>query len=303
MKSQAKITNRVKIFPVFIVVLLLTGILLLQKLKSDKLPESQKSSLARDEISKVTNNTNSTGNKDSEGHSVGTSSKAPLEVLSSKNSQARLVNEDNISELELPRPFDDAELEMEIAKAKAIQVYKEQDKIMATWPDYLDVRDKLHKELLAGINLDALSSDELVDIALNLRNKFWQAGGNLSTVSYKDVYKARILLEIAHKRNPGNVSVIDELVETIQSAEVAWKYKENSKKKLANLTYQTILPELRSLQFSQIKKNVEEGHRLTWDDFVRSYELALLWGRADKSKPAQEVVAWLIPEGQGKKKV
>jgi hypothetical protein len=298
MKSQAKITNRVKIFPVFIFVLLLTGILLLQKLKSGKLPESQKSSLARDEISKVTNNTDSTGNKDSEGNSVGTSSKAPLEVLSSKNSQARLVNEDNISELELPRPFDDAELEMEIAKAKAIQVYKEQDKIMATWPDYLDVRDKLHKKLLAGINLDALSSDELVDIALDLRNKFWQAGGNLSTVSYKDVYKARILLEIAHKRNPENVSVIDELVETIQSAEVAWKYKENSKKKLANLTYQTILPELRSLQFSQIKKNVEEGHRLTWDDFVRSYELALLWGRADKSKPAQEVVAWLIPEAE-----
>ncbi len=282
-------------------VIALAGILLLQRLTSEKLPEPQKSFLATNEIRKVTNNTHLTRNQRK---TMNSENACIISNRSSENQsvvplkEARLVGEDKISELGLSSPFDDSEIAMVTAKAQAVQVYREQDKIMATWPVYLDVREELHKELLAELDLDELSSDELIDIASKLRNKFWQAGGNLSTVSYKNGYKARILFELAHNKDPGNMALIDELIETIQSIEPAWKYKRNSNKKLANSTYQTILPELRSAQFEEIKKEVEQGRALTWEDFVRAYELALLWGRADESKSAQEVVTWLIPEAE-----
>ena len=92
---------------------------------------------------------------------------------------------------------------------------------MQGWPSYSAVRDRLYAELAQRLDLENTETAELVDTAVRLREQFWRLGGNLSNDSYQDGYSARILLELAHAREPQNMTIADELVETMQTVEMA----------------------------------------------------------------------------------
>jgi hypothetical protein len=298
MTLQVKAIHRTKISFVLILVLVLTGALLLQRVKSEKSSEQQKAFLAKDAINKVINGANPTRNKDSEDQSVVSLKGTPLQVsYTSINSKENLVSKDDILELELPG-IEDREIDMALYAAQADQICKAQDKIMHTWPPYSDIRDQLDDELLQGFDLENTQSEKLVQMALELRRKFWQGGGNFSKVSYRDGYMARILLELVHRRDPKNMAITDELVETIQSVELSWSwvYEEGSYKKVRNSELAKVLLKLRSAQFDQIKKEVEQGREPTWEDFLRTNDLVLLLGKRKDYESAQEVVKWEIQE-------
>lgn len=178
------------------------------------------------------------------------------------------------------------------------EIWNAQDEIMSTWPAYSEVLEQLYEELVAKLGIDTLSDEQLVSTAVALREKFWQAGGCLSKTSYPYGYAARIFLEDAHERNPESMAITDELVETIQSIELAWTYESNSGEKIRNIPLRDTLIEFLSLQFEQIKRELEQGRMPTWDDFVRVNDLAILHGISDvvDSQSAKEAADWLIRE-------
>jgi hypothetical protein len=95
------------------------------------------------------------------------------------------------------------------------------------------------------------------------------------------------------------MTVTDELVETIQSVELAWKYAADSDEKIKYTELRDKLIELRIAQFEQIKKELEEGRAPTWEDFVRVNDLAILLGTAAREfESAQDVTGWLIQEAE-----
>lgn len=178
------------------------------------------------------------------------------------------------------------------------QIWKAQDAIMSTWPEYSDTWEQLHEELVAKLEINNLSGEQLVRTAVALREKFWQAGGCLSETSYPYGYAARILLEIAHEEDIENMTATDELVETIQSVEVAWVYRADSEEQIKNIQHRDLLIELRSVQFEQIKRELERGRVPLWKDFVRVDDLALLLGISKNYESALEAAEWLIIEAE-----
>jgi len=190
----------------------------------------------------------------------------------------------------------DDEPKMNIALVGHIEIWKAQDEFIRNWPGYSKVRAQLYEELLEKLNIENLSVEELVATGLALREKFWQKGGCLSKVSYPYGYAARILLEMAHDRDPENMDITDELVESILSVELGWQYVEDSDGKIKNPCYREVLTKLRLAQFEQIKRETEQERAPAWKDFVRVNDLAILLGMADDYGPALEVVDWLIRE-------
>ncbi len=178
------------------------------------------------------------------------------------------------------------------------EILRAQDEIVGTWPDYSDVREPLHKELSEKLDLSDLSDRQLLATAIALREQFWEAGGCLSKTSYPFGYAARILLESAHNKNPEDMTVTDELVETIQSVELAYKYGANVGETIRNIALRDNLMELRSAQFGQIKRELEKGRSPVWEDFVRVNDLAVLLSRAGDFESAQAVTEWLIKEAE-----
>jgi len=194
--------------------------------------------------------------------------------------------------------LEEDEPKMDITLVGHTEVWKTQDDFIRSWPAYAQVREQLYKELLEKLDIENLSTEELVATGLALREKFWQRGGCLSKVSYSFGYAARILLEMAHYKEPENMNITDELVESILSVELGWRYSEDSEEKIRNIHYREALPELRSAQLEQIKKEIEQGRTPGWKDFVRVNDLAILLGTAKDYKCALEVVDWLILEAE-----
>jgi len=190
--------------------------------------------------------------------------------------------------------LEDDEPKMDIALVGHIEIWKTQDNFIRNWPGYSEMRAQLYEELLEELDIDNLSVEELVATGLALREKFWQKGGCLSKVSYPFGYAARILFEMAHDKDPENMDIIDELVESILSVELVWQYVEDSEGKIKNTCYREVLTKLRLAQFKQIKRETEQGRALTWKDFVRVNDLAILLGGAKDYESALEVVDWLI---------
>jgi outer membrane lipoprotein-sorting protein len=178
------------------------------------------------------------------------------------------------------------------------EIWRAQDGIVSAWLDYSDVREQLHNELVAKLGIDNLSADRLVATAVALREKFWKEGGCLSKISYPYGYAARILLELAHDENPADMTITDELVETIQSVELAWKYEADSNEKVRNIALRDTLIQLRMAQFEQIIGELEDGRMPIWEDFVRVNDLAILSGIAGDYESAQEAAEWLIQEAE-----
>jgi outer membrane lipoprotein-sorting protein len=178
------------------------------------------------------------------------------------------------------------------------QIWQAQDEIVSSWPAYSEVKEQLREELRQKLGIQTLSSEQIVATAIALREKFWEAGGDCSKVSYPYCYAARLLLESVHDTNPDNFTITDELVETIQSMGLSWIYKADSGEKITNVSLRTVLTELRSAQFEQMKKELEQGRPPAWDDFVRVNDLAILLGFSDDYEHAEELANWLISEAE-----
>ena len=194
--------------------------------------------------------------------------------------------------------LDDDEPEVIVPLVGMNEIWRAQDEIVSTWPDYSDLTEPLYEELVLKLNIDGLTDEQLLAIAVALREKFWEAGGCLSKKSYPYGYAARLLLESAHIGNPKDMTVTDELVETIQSVELAFKIEADSDEKTRYIALRDTLMELRMAQFEQIKRELEEGRVPIWEDFVRVNDLAILLGRARDLESAQDAVGWLIQEAE-----
>lgn len=194
--------------------------------------------------------------------------------------------------------LDDNEPDVIVPLVGMNEIWRAQDEIVSTWPDYSDLTELLYEELVLKLNIDGLTDKQLLVTAVALREKFWEAGGCLSKKSYPYGYAARLLLESAHLGNPEDMAVTDELVETIQSVELAWKFEADSDERIRNIALRETLTELRMAQFEKIKRELEEGRAPTWEDFVRVNDLASLLGRAGDFESAQDSAEWLIQEAE-----
>jgi hypothetical protein len=204
-----------------------------------------------------------------------------------------LEKENSWDELPLPQAFTDAQINQLMREA----VWKSQDAIMRKWPTYSEVHDKLAEDVAIEYDLKNMSVQELKRTAIMFQQKFWQAGGSSSPESYQHAYTARLLLELAHSRNPENLIVIDELVETIQAAHPVFTFDEKTNKKVRNIEGDKTLFELRAKQYNQISEKVQAGHNPSTKDFIRVVDLAIILSIYNPAK-AKEVVDWLQENAQ-----
>ena len=217
-----------------------------------------------------------------------------ISVTKEKSQELNLPDIEDLSLLGL----DDDEPEAIVPLVEMKEIRRAQDKIVGAWLDYSDVQEQLRKELVAKLKINNLSSEQRIGTAVALREKFWEVGGCLSKKSYPYGYAARILLESAHVENPEDMTMTDELVETVQSVELAWKYEADSDERIINIALRDTLIELRMAQFEQIKRELKEGRAPIWEDFVRVNDLAALLGRAGDFESAQKAAEWLTKEAK-----
>ncbi len=199
--------------------------------------------------------------------------------------------DEELFELDLP-DIDEDELERAIAAAEADKIWKSQDAAMHGWPGYAQVREELHKELLEKMDMKELSDEELTKIALGFRENFWKLGGCFSKTSYRQAYKARVLLEFAYERSDWDLGIGDELVETILATDMVIKFDEEKNGNVANREVLEPLLHIRAKQFEQIEKEVKAGRVPTIEDFLRGCDLAFIQQRYDKAA-TREVLEWL----------
>jgi hypothetical protein len=199
---------------------------------------------------------------------------------------------DPCAPLDLPPAVDKAQIEALVLKTQCEQTWKRQDQLMKMWPSYADARADLEKSLAAQVDGNA-PTEELLRTARQLRESFWQAGGEQSATAYRYAYMARILLERAHQRDAQDMTVINELVETIQSAHpyVVFAERDGVERLVRNKEVEQTLLTLRSQQFEQVKTNVEHGACPTWEDFLCASDLSMLLSGRD-NQAAQEVIEW-----------
>jgi hypothetical protein len=167
------------------------------------------------------------------------------------------------------------------------QIHAAQDEVMSAWPKYGDLRDSLRQELDQKLNLKSRSAEELVEIGVLLREKYWDAGGDLSPTSYRYGYMARVLLELAHAREPNDLAIGDELAETIMSIQT-----------MGREDFWPVLRDLRAAQFRQTCAEVESGRQPVWEDFARGCDMTYLFSDRRGPEEGVPVVDWLISHAQ-----
>jgi hypothetical protein len=227
------------------------------------------------------------------------------ELPSESKQEETFAAEESSQELDLPDlgdlnllGLDDDEPDVIIPLVGMNEIWRAQDEIVSAWLDYSDVREQLYEELLEKLDLNNLSDEQLLATAVALREKFWEAGGCLSKISYPYGYAARILLESIHNEHPKDMTITDELVETIQSVELVWNFEVDSDEKVRNTTIRDELIELRMGQFEQVKMELVEGREPIWEDFVRVNDLAILLGRVGDFESARDAAEWLTQEAE-----
>jgi len=170
------------------------------------------------------------------------------------------------------------------------------DAVMASWPEYLTLRNQLREELALGLPLDTTPMSQVIEIARGFRRTFWSRGGDMSHDAYLYAYKARALLEIAWERAPQNDAVMDELLEAIQDTSLFWVRDQSSAAPVPNVAVRDTLLRLRQEQFLRASAEIGEGHRAaTVADFRRACDLAVLYNVYDAQR-AKEVLSWLTDQ-------
>jgi hypothetical protein len=157
------------------------------------------------------------------------------------------------------------------------------DQMIRSWPKYADLREPLQEELDDKLDMGLMSVEELVTLGVLLREKFWDAGGSYSPVSYKYGYMSRILLELAYAQCPDDLVIGDELAEAIMAAGTI----------RATDGFAEVLLDIRLNQLRQIRKEVEDGRQPNWNDFTRGCDVAYL-AAVRRPDEAAAAVDWLI---------
>ncbi|MCX5635390.1 MAG: hypothetical protein NTW55_06105 [Planctomycetota bacterium] len=274
-----KITTKTGLLLMVILVFVPTAVFFIWQGKGKKLPDIKKTPLI--------------GIKNANNVCLTDSHKAKVEHIAVvEDHKNQLPVKDTISQAELPKPFDDQQIDLLINSAAAERIWKTQDEVMATWPDYSQVREQLLKELTAKTDITNLSDEKLVELAHNLLGNFWLAGGDLSRTAYRDAYMARILLEYGHQRNPDNLTITNELIEAIQAANLIVKLDKETNKTVPNGEIKKTLLDLRARQFEQIISQINSGRNPTMNDFLCGCDLAFLLQR-NNTAAAKEVIQWL----------
>jgi len=274
-----KITTKTGLLLMVILVSVPTAVFFIRQGRGEKLPDNKKTPLI--------------GVKDAGNVCLTDSCKPKVEQAAAvENRKNQLPVKDTISEAELPRPFDDKQIDLLINTAAAERIWKTQDEVMADWPDYSQVREQLLKELTAKTDITNLSDEKLIELADNLLENFWLAGGDLSRTSYRDAYMARILLEYGHQRNPDNLTITNALIEAIQAANPIVKLDKETNKTVPNSEIKKTLLDLRAKQFEQIISQINGGRNPAMDDFLCGCDLAFLLQR-NNTAAAKEVIKWL----------
>jgi hypothetical protein len=178
------------------------------------------------------------------------------------------------------------------------QIWRTQDEFIRGRPPYASVRDRLYQELVDTFHIDRLSVEELAATGIALRERFWAVGGDFSEVSYPYGYAARVVFEVAHEREPQNLAVTDQLVESTLAMEPTWHYEPDSDKVSRNPVYTGPLLDLRAKQFEQIQAQVSAGAVPTLKDLVRVCDLPMLLGMAGGFASAQQVFEWMIGQAE-----
>jgi hypothetical protein len=198
------------------------------------------------------------------------------------------------SALDLPTSLTDDDLLKTMSDMSCNQVLQHMDAFVRNYVPYAQLSDQLARELDRDLHYTTLATPDLIQNARLLRDAFWKNGGNFSSKSYIDAYKARVLLELTRQREPNNLMVTDELVETMLSTHPVWTF-DNTGKKIQNAELQKALCDLRMTQFQQIKQEVAQGRQPDFQDFARACDLTCLLGSClEDFAAAQEVVAWQI---------
>jgi hypothetical protein len=191
-----------------------------------------------------------------------------------------------------PARYKDGEIALVASLSQ--QIWVRQDEAMATWPTFQEARPALLAELEKEKALVELSVDALMRKAEEFRQAFWDAGGNESPDAYREVYKARIFLEVAHEKNTTDDVVVNELVETIQAAHPLVT-NVHGKPTINHEAVDTLLS-LRREQFDRHRREINEGRSPTGDDFVTAFDLASLAGYSkDRDfELAERTADWLL---------
>ena len=178
------------------------------------------------------------------------------------------------------------------------QVRTKQDEVMLSWPPYEEVYEELKRELMSVPGLEKGEVDALRKMAVALLDQYWASGGDLSTDSYTYVYKARLLLEIAHARKPQDMTIVDELVEAISAGSFICTDRGDHAEAVQNQQPIGALLKLRLAQYQQATEEVAKGREPTFQDFMCACDTAFLLTRADGHQPqeASEVFGWLRQE-------
>ena len=292
-----RVKYRICVFLILVIAILVTGVLLwLWYPSQNRLLQERPRTIS------VANQMNSARNaKNTQSHALPATETSTNETPDLSVSKVETVIDNTYNDL--PEPFTEDEIDklltrvdIMMAGEDTMKIWKTQDKIMKLWPVYSNIRDELHNELSRKLSLNNMSEEELLETALKFREKFWQTGGGFSQDSYRYAYRARLLLELAHDRNPENLATTDELVETIQTAHPSIMFDEETNKKVRNNEIGKTLLKLRSEQFKQIKREIyQDGRFPTLQDFIRAVDLAVLLSIYDNPS-AKEVVDWLQRE-------
>lgn len=275
---------RLSVAAVSVLFVLLAGTFLLRGSSLRRSSKNKRAEIVKQETSRVEEITASVGSQQNDDEPAEAVEKVPPQ---------QLADDDRFSNLELPTPYEDRHLDLPIVGIQLVEMWKDIDSVMNAWPAYSDLKPELLAELRADLGFEKLPDGELVKTAVEFRDRYWEAGGEQSDSAYRQAYRARLLLEYAHERNPGNLEVVDELVETIQAANVLRnKFNPQLNSTGRNDEIMEILRNLRREQFAIIRNQVEQGHKPTLQGFVCACDLAFLQQGHDKTA-AIETVRWL----------
>lgn len=192
---------------------------------------------------------------------------------------------------DMPKAIEDEQVHRIETLATVDRIWKQQHKAIKAWPRYEDMRARLQKDVAGLLDLERSSERQIIQTARAQQKLFWQAGGTLSRDSYRPIYLARAMLEEARSRFPKSLAITDELVQTIQSADMMVK-PDDENRKVRNKELEETVLSLRAGQFSQIEEEVRQGRTPTSQDFVCAYDLAVLKSLEDPAS-SSSVLDWM----------
>jgi hypothetical protein len=227
----------------------------------------------------------------------------PGNAQSTPVGENRAVSNSLSPEKNAPPQVSDSDVRDSITLMELNKTWLREDRIMAAWPDYDDVKEQIGKELSAKMDPEKMSEKEILESARQLRDQYWDVWMGYSESAYQYAYQARFLLESAMSRNPNSAEIIDDLAEAIQATYLASRYDAEQKKYVpANQKTRQLLFTLKSREFDIQRKEIAEGRTPNAKDFACAYDLAYLQQRyaMDKDK-APATVQWLLDNAeQGK---